>query len=91
MSADNALDICLSAVWPSLREGESVVGIKLGEPESASHADYYRRYKIDLGFISGDGTQVSNMRCLVVRISSNTGEARISSESCAEVLDVKRV
>jgi hypothetical protein len=56
--------------------------------DGRSFRDDYRRllspvarHKLGLGFISGDQTEVTNIRCVVVRISSNTGEAKINAES----------
>jgi hypothetical protein len=72
-----------------LQGGESIVRITLAEPEPDSSADYFTRYKVNIAKQSGDGTSISNPRCVVVKVSSNFGTASLEPETpCGSIGDV---
>ena len=79
MNPDNGIATCVDAVLQILREGESVVQIRLAQPEPGGKADYFRRYKVDLAIANGSGTEITSRRCVVVKISSNTGKPQVES------------
>jgi hypothetical protein len=86
---DTGITKIVDLVQPTLSAQESMVRITLAEPMSAYHADYFRRYKVTIGKIAGDANSVSDVRCVVVSISSNTGDAKIeSSTTCDSIRDV---
>jgi len=74
----DTLQQCIDAAKANLREGESIIQIRLAEPLLQSHADYFTRYKVDVGLPNPSGTEVSSRRCLVVEISSNTGKTTVN-------------
>ncbi len=89
MNTDTQILKVVQAVEPILQPGESIVMIRLADPLSASHADYFTRYKVGVGKINGSASGVTDRRCVVVQISSNTGKADINvSTQCESIGDI---
>jgi hypothetical protein len=79
----------LDVAAKALQANESIVRITLGEPEIASHADFFTRYKVTIGVVDSSQTGVTQTRCIVVKISSNSGAARVDpATACAAVPDI---
>ena len=86
---DSKIQKVVESVQTTLGPQESIVRITLAEPLPASHADYFTRYKVNIGKIDGSANSVSDVRCVVVSISSNSGNARIEpGATCASIRDV---
>jgi hypothetical protein len=89
MPIDNELTAGIQAISTILKNDESIVQIRSGQPQPGSHADYFTRYKVDLAVKSADGTTISRRRCVVVKVSSNTGLGQVDlSADCASVPNV---
>ena len=86
MNIDKPLASCIDDVAQSLKANESIVRVRRAEPEFASHADYFTRYKVDIATLNGGGTQPTNRRGVAVRISSNTGAVDV--EPSTEIPDL---
>ena len=80
---------CITTASAVLASGESIVRVVLGMPQPVSHADYLTRFKVYVGKLNGNGTGISEERCFVVKISSNSGNAQVDPQTpCQSVPDL---
>jgi hypothetical protein len=90
VNTDQLLAKCLDALSSYVQPGESIVRVRLAEPQLASHADYFTKYKAEIARKNSSGTEITARRCLVIKISSNTGVAQVDETlSCGAVKDIK--
>jgi hypothetical protein len=86
VARDEQLAKCIEVVSETLSGHESIVQIRVDQPKSASHADYFRRYKVDIATLNGGATEISHHRCVVVKIFSNFGDAEIDPSDVCDAL-----
>jgi hypothetical protein len=90
MAADHNFRKCLDAAQVALRDGESLIRIRRAEPLPMSHADYFTLFKVEVGKLSPAADEVSDIRCLIVKISSNSGNAAIdATASCTSIPELR--
>jgi hypothetical protein len=80
MNADKYIQTCVDAVQPNLQDGESIVQVRRAAPLPVGRADYFTRFKVDIALPNGSGSEITRRRCLIVSISSNTGQASIDDK-----------
>ncbi len=78
MNTDPLVTKCIDAT--SLAARESILRIRRAEP-LGSQADYYARYKVDIGTLDDTGNQPRAVRSIVVNISASSGIASIEQSS----------
>ena len=87
MSVDQNVRKCAEIVEAELQEGERILSIVLGTPVM-SRADYITRFRVNVGKGNPSWTSITESRCFVIGISSNTGKALLDPARCDDVPDL---